>query len=131
MKTSEDFIYDSTQRGSVALEELRGIVQYRDLIYQLVRRDVVSRYKRSVLGIAWTMLQTLGMMIILSLVFSTLFHGIRRIYGLHLKWFNRLDIFLSNHQRHDYSDRMGRGIASENICPADFFCGFCNWYWVS
>ena len=77
MKTSEDFIYDSTQRGSVALEELRGIVQYRDLIYQLVRRDVVSRYKRSVLGIAWTMLQPLGMMIILSVIFSTLFHGIK------------------------------------------------------
>ena len=77
MKTSEDFIYDSTQRGSVALEELRGIVQYRDLIYQLVRRDVVLRYKRSVLDIAWTMFQPLGMMIILSVIFSTLFHGIK------------------------------------------------------
>ena len=77
MKTSEDFIYDSARRGPVALEELRGIFQYRDLIYQLVRRDIVSRYKRSVLGIAWTMLQPLGMMIILSVVFSTLFHGVR------------------------------------------------------
>jgi ABC-type polysaccharide/polyol phosphate export permease len=77
MKKSEDLIYDSTKRGSVALEELRGIFQYRDLIYQLVRRDVVSRYKRSVLGVAWTMLQPLGMMLILSLVFSTLFHGVR------------------------------------------------------
>ena len=77
MKILEDYIYDSTKRGPVALEELRGIIQYRDLIYQLVRRDVVSRYKRSVLGIAWTMLQPLGMMIILSLVFSTLFHGIK------------------------------------------------------
>ena len=77
MKILEDYIYDSTKRGPVALEELRGIIQYRDLIYQLVRRDVVSRYKRSVLGIAWTMLQPLGMMIILSIVFSTLFHGIK------------------------------------------------------
>ena len=77
MKTSEDFIYDSAKRGPVALEELRGIFQYRDLIYQLVRRDVVSRYKRSVLGIAWTLLQPLGMMLILSVVFSTLFHGVK------------------------------------------------------
>ncbi len=77
MKTSEDPIYDSAKRGSVALEELRGIIQYRDLILQLVRKDIVARYKRSVLGIAWTMLQPLGMMIILSLVFSTLFHGVR------------------------------------------------------
>ena len=77
MKTSENLIYDSTKRGPVALEELRGIFQYRDLIYQLVRRDIVSRYKRSVLGIAWTLLQPLGMMIILSLVFSSLFHSVK------------------------------------------------------
>ena len=60
---------------SSALEELRGVIQYRDLIYQLVRRDIVSRYKRSVLGIAWTMLQPLGMMVILTIVFSNLFHN--------------------------------------------------------
>jgi len=77
MKTSEPVIYDSAKRGSAALEELRGIFQYRDLVFQLVRRDVVTRYKRSVLGIAWTMLQPLGMMIILTLVFSTLFSSVR------------------------------------------------------
>lgn len=76
MKTPEDNIYDSARRGAVALEELRGIFQYRDLIYQLIRKDVVARYKRSILGVAWTMLQPLGMMIILSIVFSTLFQGV-------------------------------------------------------
>jgi ABC-type polysaccharide/polyol phosphate export permease len=77
MKTSEDLIYDSAKRGPVALEELRGIFQYRDLIYQLVRRDIVSRYKRSVLGIAWTLLQPLGMMIIITLVFSNMFQSVK------------------------------------------------------
>lgn len=78
MGTSEKvMIYDSTKRGSSALEELRGIFQYRDLIYQLVRRDIVTRYKRSVLGIAWTMLQPLGMMIIMTLVFSSLFQTVK------------------------------------------------------
>jgi len=67
------FTYDSDKRKSPALEELLDIVQYRDLIFQLVRRDLVARYKRSVLGIAWTMLQPLGMMIILTIVFSQLF----------------------------------------------------------
>ena len=78
MKTSETVIYDSAKQGSAALEELRGIIQYRDLIFQLVRRDVLTRYKRSVLGIAWTMLQPLGMMIIMTLVFSTLFSSVKR-----------------------------------------------------
>ncbi len=69
--------YDSAKRGPVALEELRGIFQYRDLIFQLVRRDIVARYKRSFLGVAWTMLQPLGMMVILTLVFSQLFHRLQ------------------------------------------------------
>jgi len=70
-------IYDSAKRGSPALDEIRGIFQYRDLIYQLVRRDIVTRYKRSVLGIAWTMLQPLGMMLVMTLVFSSLFQSIK------------------------------------------------------
>lgn len=41
----------------------------------MVRRDVVTRYKRSVLGIAWTMLNPLGMMIVLSVVFSHVWHS--------------------------------------------------------
>jgi ABC-type polysaccharide/polyol phosphate export permease len=69
-------VYDSLKRGPVALEELRGLLQYRDLIFQLVRRDIVSRYKRSVLGIAWTMLYPLGMMTVLTLVFSQLFKAV-------------------------------------------------------
>lgn len=69
-------IYDSLKRGSVAVEEVRGLLQYRDLLLQLVRRDIIARYKRSVLGIAWTMLQPLGMMIVITLVFSQLFHRV-------------------------------------------------------
>ena len=70
-------IYDSARRGNSALEELRGVFQYRDLIFQLIRRDIVARYKRSVLGVAWTMLQPLGMMVVMTLVFSRLFHRIQ------------------------------------------------------
>jgi ABC-2 type transport system permease protein len=68
--------YDSLKRGPVALEELRGLAKYRDLIFQLVRRDIVSRYKRSALGIAWTMLHPLGMMVVLTVVFAQLFHDV-------------------------------------------------------
>lgn len=68
-----EFTYDSQKRKSPALEELQDILQYKDLIFQLVRRDIVARYKRSALGIAWTMLQPLGMMLILTIVFSHLF----------------------------------------------------------
>ncbi|HPO59568.1 MAG TPA: ABC transporter permease [Anaerolineaceae bacterium] len=72
----ETLIYDSARQLPPALEELKEVLRYRNLVYQLVRRDVVSRYKRSVLGVAWTMLNPLGMMIVLTLVFSQLFNSI-------------------------------------------------------
>jgi ABC-type polysaccharide/polyol phosphate export permease len=71
-------VYDSNKRGPIFFEELRGIIKYRDLIYQLVRRDIVARYKRSALGIAWTMLNPLGTMIVLTIVFSRLFHTVEQ-----------------------------------------------------
>jgi ABC-type polysaccharide/polyol phosphate export permease len=71
---SRSTIYDSSKQRNSAIEELRSIFQYRDLIFQLIRRDLVTRYKRSVLGILWTMLNPLGTMLILSVVFSQLFN---------------------------------------------------------
>lgn len=67
------FTYDSARRKPPAVEELLDIIRYRDLIFQLIRRDIVARYKRSVLGILWTMLQPLGMMIVMTIIFSQLF----------------------------------------------------------
>ncbi|GMR11333.1 MAG: hypothetical protein BMS9Abin28_2163 [Anaerolineae bacterium] len=69
-------VYDSAASRWKALEELEQAIKYRTLIVQLVRRDILSRYKRSVLGVAWTMLSPLGMMLILTIVFSQLFRGV-------------------------------------------------------
>ena len=68
-------VYDSSQRGLPALEELRELLRYRNLVVQTVRRNIVVRYKRSALGIAWTMLNPLGTTIILTFVFSRVFGG--------------------------------------------------------
>jgi ABC-2 type transport system permease protein len=69
-------IYDSAKRKHPAIEELIALFRYRDLIYQLVRRDIVARYKRSVLGVAWTMLNPLGTMLIMVVVFSRVFSAV-------------------------------------------------------
>lgn len=69
----EKQIYDSSKHNNRPLMELKEAWQYRDLVFFLVRRDITARYKRSVLGIAWTMLNPLGMMIVLSIVFSQVF----------------------------------------------------------
>lgn len=66
-------VYDTARRRSPIFEEIAGIWRYRHLVTQWVRRDLIARYKRSVLGIAWTMLNPLGTTLILAIVFSKVF----------------------------------------------------------
>lgn len=49
----------------------RELVQYRTLLFNLVSRDLKVRYKRSFLGIVWTLLNPLLMMMVLGVVFSS------------------------------------------------------------
>jgi len=76
-------IYDSSRTPGVEIEEIRSIIKFKDLLFQLIRRDIVTRYKRSVLGILWTMLNPLGTMLILSIVFSRLF-DMRGVYPAYI-----------------------------------------------
>ena len=74
MKNIENLpVYDSAKRGQAAIDEIREIIHFRHLVWQLVHRDVTARYKRSVLGIAWTMLNPLGMMLVWTVAFSQVF----------------------------------------------------------
>jgi ABC-type polysaccharide/polyol phosphate export permease len=76
--------YDSALQKAPFLEEFRQLVTYRDLIYQMVSRNIKSRYKRSVLGIAWTMINPLMTTVILSLVFSALMKSAVPYYTVYL-----------------------------------------------
>ncbi len=66
-------MYDSSERGFPPWDELRDAWRYRYAITQFIRRNIVARYKRSTLGVAWTMLNPLGMMLVRVIVFSTIF----------------------------------------------------------
>jgi homopolymeric O-antigen transport system permease protein len=69
-------IYDSAARPAPFIEELRELVRYRDLVRQWSKRNIQLRYKRSVLGVLWTLLEPLMLMTILALVFSSAFGGL-------------------------------------------------------
>ncbi|MFN3481187.1 MAG: ABC transporter permease, partial [Thermodesulfovibrionales bacterium] len=53
--------------------EIKEIIRYRELLRNLVIKDIKVRYKRSVLGFLWVMLNPLLMMLVLNIVFSGLF----------------------------------------------------------
>jgi lipopolysaccharide transport system permease protein len=52
------------------LRELRGLWQYRDLFFTLTVHRIKVRYKQSVLGLAWAILQPLSLMLIYTVIFS-------------------------------------------------------------
>jgi ABC-type polysaccharide/polyol phosphate export permease len=70
----EPQVYDSAVRIPPLVGELRNMWEYRRLIRLLVTRDVLLRYKRSLLGVWWTLLNPLLTTAVLWLVFSGLFH---------------------------------------------------------
>jgi ABC-type polysaccharide/polyol phosphate export permease len=71
MKSNE--IYDSASLAPPLVEEMRALVRYRDLVVQFIARAIKTRYKRSVLGVVWTMLNPLLTMVVLTIVFSFAF----------------------------------------------------------
>jgi ABC-2 type transport system permease protein len=50
-----------------------NFMKYRFLLNELVVREIKLKYKRSILGILWSVLNPLLMMLILSVIFSELF----------------------------------------------------------
>lgn len=50
----------------------RELWAYRDLIYNLVLRDLKVRYKNSILGILWSLINPLLMMLVFTFVFGVL-----------------------------------------------------------
>lgn len=52
---------------------LKDFLHYKDLLKQLVKRDIKLKYRRSVLGYLWSVLNPLLTMIVMTIVFSSMF----------------------------------------------------------
>jgi ABC-type polysaccharide/polyol phosphate export permease len=79
-----DEIYDSTHRRNPLIEEILILIKYRDLVRQFVTSSLKTRYKRSVLGILWTLLNPLLMMLVLTIVFSSIFRFQLENYAVYI-----------------------------------------------
>ncbi len=56
------------------LLDLRELWEFRELLYFLIWRDVKVRYKQTVLGAAWAVLQPVLYMVLFTIVFGRLAH---------------------------------------------------------
>ena len=65
-------------------ERLNGLYNYRNLLQQLVERDVKLKYRRSFLGYLWSILNPLMIMMIMVIVFSNMFRFDIQHYPVYL-----------------------------------------------
>ena len=63
---------------------LLELFRYRQLIAMLVVRELKVRYKRSLFGLLWTMLNPLLLMIVYTVVFATIMKAPQRNYSIFL-----------------------------------------------
>ncbi len=66
-------VYDSGAFRLPLVAEARELFRYRFLVWNLIARDLKVRYKRSILGFVWVMLNPLLTMAVLTVVFSQVF----------------------------------------------------------
>jgi homopolymeric O-antigen transport system permease protein len=58
-------------RGWIALD-LKALWEYRELLYFLIWRDVKVKYKQTIIGAGWAILQPLVTMVVFTLVFENI-----------------------------------------------------------
>lgn len=66
-------IYDSDMLKDPAINELIELWLYRDLLLLLILNRIKTRYKRSLLGVVWTLLNPLLNTLVLTIAFSQIF----------------------------------------------------------
>ena len=77
-------VYYFLRKGSFMTKALGSVKKYGFLLGQLVARDFKTRYKRSVLGVLWSMLSPLLTMAVQYVVFVNLFRWDIENYAVYL-----------------------------------------------
>ncbi len=54
-------------------QNIKNFLKYKDLLIELIIKDIKLKYKNSILGILWSMLDPLLTMIVLTIVFGAIF----------------------------------------------------------
>lgn len=78
------FEYDSAQRPPAFVDEFVQLLRYRDLVVLMAGNILKNRYKRSMLGVVWMLLNPLLQTIVLAIAFGALFRSTLPHYPVYL-----------------------------------------------
>ncbi len=100
--------------GTWVRVNLRELIRYRDLLFLLVRRDFVARYRQTILGPLWFILQPL----LTTLVFTVIF---KKMAGLSTDGYPGVLFYLSGMLAWQYFAQCMNGTATTFVSHAGLF----------
>lgn len=74
------YIYNADSRRAGGRDKLAELYRYRYLLKNLVIRDLKARYKNSILGILWSLLNPLALMLVFTVLFTVMSDNQTRQY---------------------------------------------------
>jgi len=89
-------IYVDRQIGVKLKKYINNFAKYRFLLGELVKKGITLKYRRSYLGILWTLIEPLLTMVVLTLVFGTLFGNEDKQFPVYILSGRLLYSFFSN-----------------------------------
>lgn len=82
------------------IERMKNAYRYKDLVVQLVSRDLKLKYRRSFLGYVWSILNPLMIMLVMTIVFSQIFRFDIANYPVYLIIGQTLFNYMNNSTSH-------------------------------
>lgn len=103
-------------KGQIAI-----ISRFRHLFFMMVKRDFVTRYRRSVLGVLWSVLNPLLTMLVLTMVFSQIFRwDVGGNFPIYLLSGQLIFMFFSESTNQAMSSIVGNGAVIKKVYVPKF-----------
>ena len=81
---------------------IENLYQYRELLKSNIKKEIRGKYKGSVLGVLWSFLNPLLMVMVYFLVFPFLFRNTVDNYLISCYWGDSLEFFYDNYESRYY-----------------------------
>ena len=95
---------------------LDNLRQYQFLLSELVKKGIKLKYRRSYLGILWSMLEPLLSMVVLTIVFGTLYGNTDKTFPVYILSGRLLYSFYSSATKAALKSIRSRKCMYRNIC---------------
>ncbi|MCI8757233.1 MAG: ABC transporter permease [Oscillospiraceae bacterium] len=92
-----------------------GFIHYQNLLKELVIRDLKIKYRRSILGYLWSVLNPLMIMVVMTIVFSTMFRRNIEYFPVYLLSGQLMFNFMTNSTNQGMRSILGNALLIKKV----------------